>query len=190
VSNSKVGFRWTGVAGKSPLLWRVTCRAGSDGTRASSIFAIHNFPGGEPIKILATTIALLLVPTLTFAQDAQEKKDAAEIKAMIIKDADDMNKSLKLSEPNISARVAYDFWSSGGLLVDLTPDFRYKVDSCDVTPKHIKVISLVPGKAAVATYYNEGNFKLTDADPVDNYMCRVTMVLVNENGKWKKRHAH
>ncbi len=142
------------------------------------------------MKIFATTIALLLVPSLIFAQDAQEKKDADEIKAMIIKDSDEVKKSLTLSEPHISARGSHDFWSSGGLLVELTPDFRPQFDSFNLTPKHIKVISLVPGKAAVAAYYNEGNFKPTNGDRVDHYLCRVTEVYVNENGKWKIRHAH
>lgn len=144
------------------------------------------------MKVFTMSIALslLLVPNLILAQDAQEKKDAAEIKAMIMKDSDEMKQSLKLSEPNISARGSHDFWSSGGLLVDLTPDFRYEFDSFNLTPKHIKVISLVPGKAAVAAYYNEGNFKPTNGDRVDHYLCRVTTVFVNENGKWKARHSH
>ena len=59
-----------------------------------------------------------------------------------------------------------------------------------LTPKHIKVITLVEDQAAVAMYYSEGSFHETGQNPVSHYMTRVTDVYVKEDGKWKVRAAH
>ena len=142
------------------------------------------------MKILPIALLILISPSIGFSQDSQEKKDADQIKEMIKKNGEEMRNTGKLSESNMSAKGAHDFWSSGGMLVDLKPDFQYKFDEYNLAPKHITVISLVPGKAAVAAYYNEGTFKPTNGNKVDHYLCRVTTVFVNENGKWKARHSH
>ena len=59
-----------------------------------------------------------------------------------------------------------------------------------LTPKHIKVVTLVENQAAVAMYYSEGSFQETGQKPVSHYMTRVTDVYVKEGGKWKLRAAH
>lgn len=59
-----------------------------------------------------------------------------------------------------------------------------------LTPKHIKVITLVEDQAAVAMYYSEGSFHESGQKPVSHYMTRVTGVYVKEGGKWKQRAAH
>ena len=57
-------------------------------------------------------------------------------------------------------------------------------------PKHIEVIVLVPGKAAVAMYYSEGSMKPKGAAAVSHYMTRVTQAFVKEDNKWKVRASH
>ena len=145
------------------------------------------------MKSLFTATFILLLASTVMAQDGQdgqEAKDYQEIRASIIKNNEETKKNLKLSKSQNSAKGSHDFWSSGGLLVDLSPEFTYEFDSYNLTPKHITIISLVPGKAAVAAYYNEGSFKPKNSAKVDHYLCRVSVVFVNENGQWKARHSH
>ena len=68
------------------------------------------------------------------------------------------------------------------------PSSEYEYQS--LSPKHIKVITLVEGQAAVAMYYSEGRFKAKGGEPVNNYLTRVTQVYVKEDGRWKVRAAH
>ncbi len=142
------------------------------------------------MKVFSAVLVLFFIQGVGLAQDDQAKKDADQIKAQILKNNEEMKKNKILKENNISAKGSHDFWSSGGLLVELGPDFRYEFDSFNLNSKHITIISLVPGKAAVAAYYNEGSFKPKNSSKVDHYLCRVTTVFVNENGKWKARHSH
>jgi len=60
-------------------------------------------------------------------------------------------------------------------------------DSYALTPKYIKVVTLVEGQAAVAMYYSEGSFQENGQKLVSHYMTRVTDVYVKEGGKWKLR---
>jgi hypothetical protein len=142
------------------------------------------------MKVLSAVLVFSFIHGIGSAQDDQENKDANQIKAMIIENNKEMKKNKKLPEPNISSKGSHDFWSSGGLLVELGPDFQYEFDSFNLTSKHITIIPLVPGKAAVAAYYNEGSFKPKNSAKVEHYLCRVTTVFVNENGNWKARHSH
>jgi len=91
----------------------------------------------------------------------------------------------------VSSEGSLEFWSSGGLLhalsADLEPD-EFKTFALDV--KHIHVITLVPGKAAVAQYYSEGSMERKSGGAVSNYRTRATQVFVKENGEWKIRAAH
>jgi len=84
-----------------------------------------------------------------------------------------------------------EFWSSGGLMNWSSGDDPVgEWDSINLTPKHIKVITLVEGQAAVAMYYSEGSMKPKGAEFVSHYMTRVTEVYVKEDGGWKMRAAH
>jgi hypothetical protein len=91
----------------------------------------------------------------------------------------------------VSSEGSLEFWSSGGLLhevsADLAPD---EFDSFALDVKHIHVITLVPGKAAVAQYYSEGSIDRKNSSSVGNYRTRATQVFVKENGEWKIRAAH
>ena len=63
----------------------------------------------------------------------------------------------KRSINDYSKEGGLEFWSSGGLMHEIDPNGRPEVyDYANVKPKHIEVIVLVPGMAAVAMYYSEG----------------------------------
>ena len=74
---------------------------------------------------------------------------------------------------------------------DIAPGGRpepFEVFNIEV--KHIKVITLVEGQAAVAHYYSEGSMKPKGSPAVNNYLTRVSQVFVKEDGKWKVRSSH
>ena len=86
---------------------------------------------------------------------------------------------------------ALAFWSSGGLLQEASREGPLGgFVSFNVNPKHIHVITLVEGQAAVAMYYSEGSMHPEGADPVPNYRTRVTQVFVKEDGRWRLRASH
>jgi uncharacterized protein len=60
----------------------------------------------------------------------------------------------------------------------------------DLKSKHIKIIVLVPGKAAVAMFYSEGSMKAKGLPTVSHYMTRATQAFVKEGGKWKVAASH
>ena len=66
------------------------------------------------------------------------------------------------------------------------PDYA----SLNIMAKDIEVATVVPGQAAVATYYAEGSLQAKGAAAVSNYLTRVTVVFVKEDGAWKRRAAH
>ena len=63
-------------------------------------------------------------------------------------------------------------------------------DAYNLHPKHIKVITLVEGQAAVAFYYSEGSVKRKGAPLVSHYLTRATVVFVKEDGQWKSHSSH
>ena len=63
-------------------------------------------------------------------------------------------------------------------------------DIVNLTPKHIKVVSLVPGKAAVAMFYSEGSMTPKGSAAVPHYMTRVSETFIKEKGKWVMKTAH
>ena len=87
--------------------------------------------------------------------------------------------------------IIYEFWSSGGLMQYVpagAPAGTFEKFS--LTPKHIKVVTLVEDQAAVAMYYSEGAFHETGQKAVSHYMTRVTVAYAKEDGEWKERAAH
>ena len=84
-----------------------------------------------------------------------------------------------------------EFWSSGGLIHEVGAEGRpEKYDMINVFPKHINVISLIPGEAAVGVYYSEGALRPKGYPNVSHYMTRVTQVYVKVNRSWKVRASH
>ncbi len=124
---------------------------------------------------------------LAQAQSQTEK----EVTQTIIDSAKYTNANLKGEEGAYSRYGALEFWSSGGLLQEVPPGTRpdaYEV--INITPKNIRVITLVEGQAAVANYYSEGMMKPKGSPAVNHYLTRATQVFVKEDGKWKIRSSH
>lgn len=136
---------------------------------------------------MALSIALILA----FAPVEASADTAEEVRETIMAASEYTNKNLKDMPETNSKEGADQFWSSGGLMQWVPADApisEYEYQS--LTPKHIKVITLVEGQAAVAMYYSEGKFKAKGGEPVTSYLTRVTEVYVNEDGKWRVRAAH
>ena len=125
-----------------------------------------------------------LISPLVFAGDVDE------VKKQIISSSEYLSKN-KRSINDYSKEGGLEFWSSGGLMHEIDPNGRPEVyDYANVKPKHIEIIILVPGKAAVAMYYSEGAMKPKGSPAVSHYMTRVTQAFVKESGKWKVRASH
>jgi hypothetical protein len=131
--------------------------------------------------------ALLFAGGFAHADDATEQE--------VIKTIMDGNayakKNLKDQEDTVSRDGSLEFWSSGGFLQKVSagsPPDEYA--SINIDAKHIQVITLVPGKVAVAQFYSEGSMAPKNSAAVSNYRTRATQVFVKEDGKWKVRAAH
>ncbi|MCJ7558585.1 MAG: nuclear transport factor 2 family protein [Gammaproteobacteria bacterium] len=139
-------------------------------------------------KILGLLLAtLFLASTLVQADPATEQ----EITKLIIDGNAYTRKNLKDEVDSYSKNGALEFWSSGGLAQELTSGGSpTEYESFNLSVKHIQVITLVPGQAAVAMYYSEGSWKSKGAPAVEHYFTRATQVYVKEDGKWKIRASH
>lgn len=144
------------------------------------------------VKLTAAGVALAaltLAPALYAA--GHEGGVAAEVKAVIMEGNDYVRQHLKDQDGGVSKDGAMQFWSSGGLMQWVAADSPpSEYDSFSTTPKHIKVIELPGGQAAVAMYYSEGSFQVKGKPAVGHYMTRVMEVYVKEDGKWKIRASH
>ena len=129
-------------------------------------------------------VILVLCTATAFAGDAEE------IKRTIEDDFAYLNKN-KRSKNEYSKNGALEFWSSGGLLHKIDASGRPETyDEVNLSPKHIEVLVLAPGKAAAAFYYSEGSLKPKGSAGVDHYLTRVSQTFVKEGGKWKTRSSH
>lgn len=131
--------------------------------------------------------ALAFAGTLAQADPATE----AEVRKVILDDLAFAKKNLRDQVDTVSSDGSLEFWSSGGFLQNVRPDSEpNEYESMNIDAKHIHVITLVPGKAAVAQYYSEGSMAPKGSAAVSNYRTRATEVFVKEGGKWKVRAAH
>ena len=138
----------------------------------------------------ALTAALVLLPGLALAEHHEESV-AAQVKAQILKDNEYTRENLMDGEGGNSQQGSLEYWSSGGLMQWVAPDAPLsEYESFSITPKHIKVIELPGGEAAVAMYYSEGSMRVKGGPLVAHYMTRVLQVYVKEDGEWKVRAAH
>jgi len=116
-----------------------------------------NSPICKVAKLALIALAVVVsVPMFAVADTADE------IKAMIMQDSADSRKNLSAGSEGTSKRGSLEFWSSGGLMQYIpadSPDATW--DHFALTPKHIKVVTLVEDQAAVAMYYSEGFFQET-----------------------------
>jgi hypothetical protein len=140
------------------------------------------------LRTSVSIVVLALCAGIAVAQSATEK----EITQLILDNNEYTKKNLKDVADSASKAGSLEFWSSGGLLQQVPPgggpvrDF----DAMSLDAKHIQVITLVEGQAAVAQYYSEGSMKPKGSPAVPHYLTRVTEVYVKEGGKWKVRAAH
>jgi hypothetical protein len=139
-------------------------------------------------NVLALTIAGAFACTsLAYAESETEK----EVKQTILEANEYTKKNLTGTADDYSQHGALEFWSSGGLLQEIAPGGRQEpFEDFSLEVKHLKVIVLVEGQAAVAHYYSEGSLKPKGAPAVNHYLTRVSQVLVKEDGKWKIRSSH
>jgi hypothetical protein len=150
---------------------------------------LKQFPVGVVCRGVSIALSMALVLALAPGQAVADT--AEEVRATIMENSEYVNQNLKDAPDTVSKDGAAEFWSSGGLMQWLPADSapsEYEYQS--LSPKHIKVITLVEGQAAVAMYYSEGRFKAKGGEPVNNYLTRATQVYVKEDGKWKVRAAH
>lgn len=150
---------------------------------------LKHFPGVGVCRGVSMVMAIAVILALAPAQASADT--AEEVRAAIMEGIEYANKNLEDAPDTVAKEGSAEFWSSGGLMQWVPADgplseYEYQT----LTPKHIEVITLVEGQAAVAMYYTEGRFKAKGGAAVDNYLTRATQVYVKEDGKWKVRAAH
>lgn len=138
-------------------------------------------------------VLLVLSGIMLFAGAYAHADEATEeaVKKAIIAGTEYAKENLKDQEDTVSGDGSLEFWSSGGFLQQVSADDEpTEYESINIDAKHIHVITLVPGKIAVAQYYSEGSMAPKGSAAVSNYRTRATQVMVKEDGKWKVRAAH
>ena len=144
-------------------------------------------PTGRRLLAIASIslLGVALQPSAVLADTASEVRDE------ILSSSAYTRENLKDRDSGVSSKGSLQFWSSGGLIQEVPGDSSISTyDNFTLTPKHVQVITLEEGKAAVAMYYSEGSYHVTGSEPVAHYMTRVTEVYVKEDGQWKVRAAH
>lgn len=141
------------------------------------------------MRKLALLTALLALGAGTAQAQSETEK---EVMQAILHTNAYTKEHLKGPEDDYSSKGSLEFWSSGGLLQEIPPGGGPDpgMDSYSVDVKHIRIITLVEGQAAVAHYYAEGSMKPKGSAAVPHYLTRVTQVFVKEDGKWKVRASH
>jgi hypothetical protein len=138
-------------------------------------------------KRLTSALAL----TLCVLSSTVMADTATEVRQVILDDLAHANQELNQDPMRLSKDGSKEFFSSGGLLnhLDRTSGGN-TFEMFEGSIKHIEVVVLVEGQAAVAHFYQEAMMKPTGLPVVPNYRTRVTQVFVKEEGGWKIRAAH
>ena len=138
-------------------------------------------------KRLTSALAL----TLCVLSSTVMADTATEVRQVILDHLAHMNQELNQDPMRLSKDGSKEFFSSGGLLnhLDRTSGGN-TFEMFEGSIKHIEVVVLVEGQAAVAHFYQEAMMKPTGLPVVPNYRTRVTQVFVKEEGDWKIRAAH
>jgi len=132
--------------------------------------------------------SLLAIPGQLSGQD--QDPVVQEIRQIITAEYDYTKENLRDVTGNYHSSGSLEFWSSGGLVQNVSPDEPARTYlSFSLVPKHIWVISLSED-VAMAQFYVEGSYQETGESPVTHYFTRATRVFVKENGEWKTRAAH
>ena len=137
----------------------------------------------------ASSLALTL--TLSALSSTVMADTASEVRQVILDDLAHANQELNQDPMRLSKDGSKEFFSSGGLLnhLDRTSGGN-TFEMFEGSIKHIEVVVLVEGQAAVAHFYQEAMMKPTGLPVVPNYRTRVTQIFVKEEGGWKIRAAH
>ena len=116
---------------------------------------------------------------------------ASEVRQVVLDQIVHLNQELSQDPMRLSKDGSKEFFSSGGLLnhLDRTSGGN-TFEMFEGSIKHIEVVVLVEGQAAVAHFYQEAMMKPTGLPVVPNYRTRVTQIFVKEEGGWKIRAAH
>ena len=138
-------------------------------------------------KRLTSALAL----TLCVLSSTVMADTATEVRQVILDELAHMNQELNQDPMRLSKDGSKEFFSSGGLLnhLDRTSGGN-TFEMFEGSIKHIEVVVLVEGQAAVAHFYQEAMMKPTGLPAVPNYRTRVTQIFVKEEGGWKIRAAH
>ena len=138
-------------------------------------------------KRLTSALAL----TLCVLSSTVMADTATEVRQVILDELAHMNQELNQDPMRLSKDGSKEFFSSGGLLnhLDRTSGGN-TFEMFEGSIKHIEVVVLVEGQAAVAHFYQEAMMKPTGLPAVPNYRTRVTQIFVKEEGNWKIRAAH
>ena len=138
-------------------------------------------------KRLTSALAL----TLCVLSSTVMADTAAEVRQVILDHLTHMNQELNQDPMRLSKDGSKEFFSSGGLLnhLDRTSGGN-TFEMFEGSIKHIEVVVLVEGQAAVAHFYQEAMMQPTGLPAVPNYRTRVTQIFVKEEGDWKIRAAH
>ena len=137
----------------------------------------------------ASSLALTL--TLSVLSSTVMADTATEVRQVVLDHMAHMNQELNQDPMRLSKDGSKEFFSSGGLLnyLDRTSGGN-TFEMFEGSIKHIEVVVLVEGQAAVAHFYQEAMLKPTGLPVVPNYRTRVTQIFVKEEGDWKIRAAH
>ncbi|MED5385251.1 MAG: hypothetical protein VYA28_01345 [Pseudomonadota bacterium] len=135
------------------------------------------------------TSALAL--TLSVLSSTVIADTTTEVRQAVLDHLAHMNQELNQDPMRLSKDGSKEFFSSGGLLnhLDRTSGGN-TFEMFQGSIKHIEVVVLVEGQAAVAHFYQEAMMKPTGLPVVPNYRTRVTQIFVKEEGGWKIRAAH
>ena len=141
------------------------------------------------MKLLMTAmIALLMFSGTAALADEQTER---EVRQTILDSYVETNRTNKGNADDYSREGAIEFWSSGGLMQEVTrDDDGGEYEEFNINAFHIKVTTLVPGEVAVAHFYAQGSMKPKGAPRVSNYFTRAMQVFVKEGGAWKIRSSH
>ena len=141
------------------------------------------------MKLLVT--AMIAVLMVSGAAALADEKTEQEVLQTILDSIAYVKTNNKGRREDYSEKGAVEFWSSGGVMHEVGPDDAAgEFDEYNIDAYHIKVTTLVPGKAAVAHYYSQGTMKPKGAPRVPNYFTRASQVFVKEDGAWKVRSSH
>ena len=138
-------------------------------------------------KRFASALAL----TLSVLSSTVIADTATEVRQAVLDHLAHMNQELNQDPMRLSKDGSKEFFSSGGLLnhLDRTSGGN-TFEMFQGSIKHIEVVVLVEGQAAVAHFYQEAMMQPTGLPAVPNYRTRVTQIFVKEEGGWKIRAAH